>query len=249
MKLTISPEYNSWKAEIQEILDKFGSEGETIKDKRNQLKLFKVNGKVINVKSFKIPIAINKIIYRYFLESKAERSFKNANYLLKHGIGTPAPIAFVEQSGALFGRSYYLSEQLPYDLTYRELIHEPDYPDNDKILRAFTRFTFRLHESSVYFLDHSPGNTLIQLNNGDYKFFLVDLNRMKFQNMDFTERMKNFHRITKFRHMAEVMANEYAKLVPQSEQEVFDTMWFYIQQFQQKAKRKQVLKQKLKIKK
>lgn len=145
MNLTISPAYRSRKGMILKILEEFKEEGKTIKDGRNQLKLFPVDGEIVNVKSFKIPNPINKIVYKYFLKSKAQRSFENANYLLERGIGTPAPIAYVEQSGPLFGRSYYFSQQIPYDLTYRELIHEPNYPDNEKILRAFTRFTFELH--------------------------------------------------------------------------------------------------------
>ncbi|NJW51645.1 lipopolysaccharide kinase InaA family protein [Salinimicrobium oceani] len=249
MKLTLSPSYSSWKDKIYKILDEFGKKGEVIKDGRNQLKLFQVEGEVVNVKSFRIPNFINKVVYKYFLKSKARRSFENANYLLEHGIGTPAPIGYVEEDGIFFGRSYYFSKQVPYDLTYRELIHEPDYPDHEKILRAFTRFTYQLHENKIEFKDHSPGNTLIQLNGGDYKFFLVDLNRMNFKTMNFEARMRNFHRITPMKHMVEVMANEYSKLIKESEAEVFDKMWFYIQQFQQKARRKQEMKKMLGLKK
>ncbi|UZH54834.1 Kdo domain containing protein [Salinimicrobium tongyeongense] len=249
MKLILSPKFRSWVNKLLEIIENFGKKGETIKDKRNQLKLFTVNGEVVNVKSFKVPNPVNKVLYRYFLKSKAKRSFENANYLLERGIGTPAPIAYAEESGLLYGRSYYFSLQIPYDLTYRELIHEPDYPQREEILRAFTRFTFQLHEHDILFRDHSPGNTLIQLNNGEYKFFLVDLNRMNFQKMDFEERMRNFHRITSYEDMVRIMANEYSKLVPEGEAEVFERMWFHIQRFQEKARKKQNLKKVLKIKK
>lgn len=249
MNLTISPAYRSWKVNILKILDEFRNEGKTIKDGRNQLKLFIVEGVVVNVKSFKIPNPVNKVVYKYVLKSKAQRSFENANYLLDHGIGTPAPIAYVEEQGLFFGRSYYFSKHIPYDLTYRELIHETDYPDREKILRAFTRFTYMLHENNIEFQDHSPGNTLIQLNGGDYNFYLVDLNRMKFKTMNFDDRMSNFHRITSYEDMVRIMANEYAKLIPESEEEVYNQMWLYIQRFQNKAKRKQKLKKTLGIKK
>lgn len=249
MKINLSPEYSSWKIKILEIIEKFSEEGTVIKDKRNQLKLFEVEGEVVNVKSFKIPNPINKVLYKYFLKSKALRSFENGHYLLERGIGTPDPIAYAEESGPLYGRSYYFSKQIPYDLTYRELIHEPDYPDREEILRAFTRFTFQLHENNIEFRDHSPGNTLIQLNGGDYKFFLVDLNRMNFKKMNFEDRMKNFHRITSYEDMVKVMANEYAKFIPESEEEVFNRMWYYIRGFQNKARRKQNVKKALKLKK
>jgi hypothetical protein len=36
-----------------------------------------------------------------------------------------------------------------------------------------------MHEASINFLDHSPGNTLIvKKSEGKYDFYLVDLNRM-----------------------------------------------------------------------
>lgn len=249
MKITLSPKYSSWKNRILEIIENFSEKGTVIKDKRNQLKLFEVEGQVVNVKSFKVPNPINKVLYKYFLKSKAQRSFENGNYLLNRGIGTPAPIAYAEEEGVLYGRSYYFSFQTPYDLTYRELIHETDYPNREEILRAFTRFTFKLHENNIEFQDHSPGNTLIQLNRGDYKFYLVDLNRMKFKPMNFDGRMKNFHRITSYEDMVRIMANEYSKFIPESEEEVYDRMWLYIERFQNKAKRKQKLKKTLGIKK
>lgn len=249
MKITLTPKYSSWKNKILEIIENFSEEGTVIKDKRNQLKLVEVEGEVVNVKSFKVPNPLNKVLYKYFLKSKAQRSFENGNYLLKRGIGTPAPIAYVEEEGLLYGRSYYFSLQIPYDLTYRELIHEPDYPNREELLRAFTRFTYKLHENNIEFQDHSPGNTLIQLNDGDYKFYLVDLNRMKFKPMNFDDRMRNFHRITSYEDMVRIMANEYAKLIPESEDEIYERMWLYIERFQNKARRKQKLKKTIGIKK
>ena len=88
--------------------------------------------------------------------------------------------------------SYYISEYQDYDLTYRELTTDFDIPDHEKMLRAFTRFTFQLHQSNIHFLDHSPGNTLIKRVNEDYDFYLVDLNRMEFGSMDFKTRIINF---------------------------------------------------------
>jgi hypothetical protein len=37
-----------------------------------------------------------------------------------------------------------------------ELIHDPLFPDRKNILEQFTEFTFRMHEASINFLDHSP---------------------------------------------------------------------------------------------
>ena len=194
---------------------------------------------------------INKIAYKYFRKSKARRSFEYATILLKNGIGTPAPIAFFENYNWLgLKDSYYVSEHLACDLTYRELVEIPHFLDHELILRQFTRFSFELHEKGIEFLDHSPGNTLIKKKeNGNYDFFLVDLNRMNFHDrMDFDMRMSNLSHLTPKKEMIAVMSNEYAKLYPaQTEEAIFEKMWFYTNDFQERFAKKQRLKKKLKF--
>jgi hypothetical protein len=218
---------------------------------RNKIKLFDLNGKTINIKSFKIPNIVNKIAYKYFIKSKARRSFEYANILLEKGIGTPHPIAFLENFNSLgLKDSYYVSEHLVTELTYRELVEIPDYPDHDNILKQFTKFTFDLHERGVEFLDHSPGNTLIKkVNENQYEFFLVDLNRMNFyESMSFEQRMNNFRRLTPRKDMIEVMSNEYAKFYTEkTEAEIFETMWHATTHFQEEFTKKKRLKKKLKF--
>ena len=249
MKIVISNNYQRSKDKIVKLIKNFNLKGIHINDgKRNSIKVFDLNGKDVNIKSFKIPNTVNKIVYWFFRKSKAERSFEYASHLISNNIGTPFPIAFAENKlGLTFKDSYYVSEHLDCDLTFRELVTNPAYPNHEEILRAFTRFTFKLHEQKIEFLDHSPGNTLIQLNNGDYKFFLVDLNRMKFKKLNFEKRMKNFSRLTPKKEMIRVMANEYANLINKPETEVFEKMWFFTNQFQDKFQRKKELKKKLKF--
>ncbi|MEN2400043.1 lipopolysaccharide kinase InaA family protein [Flavobacterium sp. MC2016-06] len=218
---------------------------------RNKIKLFDLNGKTINIKSFKIPNIVNKIAYKYFRKSKARRSFEYAELLLEKGIGTPQPIAFLENFNSIGLRdSYYASEHLEAELTYRELVEIPDYQDRDNILRQFTKFTFDLHEKGVEFLDHSPGNTLIKATSENkYAFFLVDLNRMNFhESMSFEQRMDNFRRLTPQKEMIAVMSNEYAKFyTDKTEAEIFEKMWQATTHFQDEFARKKRLKKKLKF--
>ncbi len=215
---------------------------------RNSLKLFKIKDKILNVKSFKIPNIINQIAYRFFRKSKAQRSFEYANELLKLEIGTPQPIAYYEfKTPLLFKQSYYISEQLECDITYRELTKDLNYPNHENILRAFTRFTYDLHEKNVNFLDHSPGNTLIKKSEDSYHFYLVDLNRMKFKPMDFETRIKNFAKLTTHESMVKVMSDEYSKCCNEPYEKVFNLMWSSTQAFQEKYYRKKRLKKKLKF--
>jgi hypothetical protein len=248
MKVIIDEAYSSYKEEIFQALDNFDKEGRKIgPGKRNVVKAVSLNEKELNIKAFKIPNAVNKIAYRFFRKSKAERSFNYAQELLKRGINTPAPVAYAEEvTSVAFLKSFYISEQLDYDLTFRDLNLEKK--GHEEILRAFTRFTFQLHEKEIEFLDHSPGNTLIQINENAFKFYLVDLNRMNFKSLSFTERMQNFKRLTRERAIYEIMADEYAKQTERSSSEVFDQMWHFNQEFFNRRDKKARLKQKLKRK-
>lgn len=252
MQLKVNRSFINHSVLIKTFINNFKSTGIPFGDgQRNIIKLFELDGKTINIKSFKIPNLINKIAYKYFRKSKARRSFEYATLLLEKGIGTPEPIAYLENYNWIgLKDSYYASEHLECELTFRELVEIPDYSDHENILRQFTKFSFDLHQNGVEFLDHSPGNTLINKTaEGKYEFFLVDLNRMNFYDqMDFEQRMKNLSRLTPKKEMIAIMSNEYSKYYPaKTEAEIFEKMWFYTQEFQEKFFRKQRMKKKLKF--
>lgn len=234
------------KKDVINILNSFDISGEIIDNgNRNTIKIIDVAGLPYNIKAFKVPNFINKIVYRFFRKSKAERSFLYANKLLELGINTPQPEAYVTyQSALFFGRSYYISTHLNYDFTIRKLIDDPEFENYETIVREFTKFTFKLHEKGVKFLDHSPGNTLIKKELESYKFYLVDLNRMKFKEMSFEERMQNFARLSSKDVMLDIMSNEYSKLINKPESLVKERMSYYSNAFRTKFKKKQNFKKK-----
>ena len=215
---------------------------------RNTIKIINIEGVNINIKAFKIPNIFNQIAYRFFRKSKAQRSFEYAKKLIELGIGTPKPLAFFEfNTLLLFKKSFYLSEQVDCDLTYRELITDLNYPNYETILRAFTRFTYLLHERGIQFLDHSPGNTLIKKNGNIYDFYLVDLNRMNFGELDFETRIKNFSRLTMYKSMVEIMSDEYAKCSGEDYELIFNLMWDTTLRFQEKYHNRMKLKKTIKF--
>lgn len=239
MQLHVHPKFQNQEPELSSCIAHFDTTGMLFGDgKRNKIKLFELDGKTLNIKSFKVPNLINKVAYKFFRKSKAKRSYEFANTLLEYGIGTPQPIAYAENFTWLgLEKSHYISEHLQTELTFRELVEVPNWPDHDNILRQFVQFCFRLHEKGVEFLDHSPGNTLIKkVADGQYEFFLVDLNRMNFHdNMTFEMRMKNLSRLTPKKDMVAVMGNEYAKWYKEkSESEIFEKMWSETHEFQVK---------------
>jgi len=252
MKLILNPDYKQIEIEIKDAILNFENKGQLlVKGSRNTIKIFETSEGVINVKSFKKPNLINTLVYRYLRASKAKRSFEFAQKLTSKGIGTPEPIAYAEfSSGIGLGRSFYVCKHIDATYTYRDLVEQPFLKNHNLILRAFTRFCFELHENGVEFKDHSPGNTLIRINeNSEYSFYLVDLNRMNFlKELSFEQRMYNLRRLTPKKDMIAVMSSEYAKLYPQqTEENIFQLMWQYTLDFQERFQRKQKLKKRLKF--
>jgi len=247
MNFIISEENKNLKNDLLEnILNINSFENEFNSGERNSIKKIKLSDKTLIIKVFKIPNIVNQIVYRYFRKSKARRSFEYATKLINLNINTPTPIAYLEYFTILgLKKSYYISEFVDCDLTYRELTLQSGSVENEVILRAFTKFTYELHEKEITFLDHSPGNTLIIKKNKGYDFYLVDLNRMKFGKLDFEDRMKNFSRLTPEKEMIQLMSEEYAELSGENFEKVFKSMWFHTQKFRKKFQRKLRLKKKL----
>lgn len=250
MSIVFQQNFKKHSEELLGLIQRFDSEGkEFTNGQRNKIRIFDFQGIKINVKSFKIPNVINKIVYRFFRKSKAKRSFEFANILLEKGIGTPQPIAYIEHFGFGLKDSYYMSEHLSYDFTIREPFLDKNFPDRENVLRQFTRFTYELHQKGIEFLDHSPGNTLVQKESeNNYKFFLVDLNRMTFHNqIDFETRMKNFAKLTPDEDILLIESSEYAKLINEDFHKVFNRMNYYAQKFKISFHRKRAIKQKIRF--
>lgn len=231
---------------VLETLNRFSKEGELIgTGYRNVIKILDIEGEHYNIKGFKIPNLVNKVVYRFFRKSKAERSFLYAEKLLGLGILTPNPEAYVEYTSFFtFGKSYYISKQLDYDFTIRKLVDDPQCEDYENILRQFTQFTFQLHEKGIHFLDHSPGNTLIKKDGNTYKFYLVDLNRMDFKTLSYDERLANFARLSPKDSMLDIISDEYAKLINKPHSEVRERMYHFSDKFSSSFKKKEAFKKK-----
>ncbi|SHJ52972.1 lipopolysaccharide kinase InaA family protein [Aquimarina spongiae] len=246
-KFIIHPSYRSLESAVKGVILNFENYTEVLgAAERNVIKIVEIEDKKHTIKSFKIPNIFNQIAYRFLRKSKAERSYEYATKLLDLGINTPFPVAYeIQTTPLLFKRSYYISELVDCELTYRELTTDFDIENHEEILRAFTRFTYQLHVNGVNFLDHSPGNTLIKSNENGYDFFLVDLNRMEFGKMDFETRVKNFAKLTIHKFMVEIMSNEYAKCTGEDEKEIFDLMWESTREFQHRYYRKIRMKKRI----
>lgn len=248
MKVVIARTYQSYESELKEIIAHYDNTGELIYGgTRNSLKKFNFGDKDLIVKAFKKPNLVNKIVYRFFRKSKAARSFLYAKKLESLNIGTPKAVAYFENYSFLFFKdSYYISEFLDSEITYRELVTNPDYPDRERILKQFTAFTKNLHDNGVLFKDHSPGNTLIKKVGEDkYAFYLVDLNRMEFKDLSYREKIANFARLTPDKEMVRIMAYTYAELCGYDKDNVFRLMWEETEAFQNKFHKRRKVKRRI----
>lgn len=245
IKFEIGKDFYPWKDELLKLPLRFETEGEVLKANRNVIKKLKLENMVLNIKSFKIPHFINKIAYAYFRKSKARRSFEYAETLIRKGIPTPTPVAYIEKREGLgwMTSSYYISLQLD-EPTFRDLRNnKPD--DWESLLRAFTRFTYDFQQKGVYFLDHSPGNTLIRrTDEGKYEFYLVDLNRMKFKKLTLEEGLKNFSRLGISKEDAGIIADEYALLTGGDLHEMTNTLVKWVVEENERVEKKSALRKK-----
>lgn len=246
------PDYKSKMSKILGFISNFDKEGKNVlKGDRNKIKSFELNKQNIVIKSFKKPNGFNAFVYKFIRKSKAKRSFEYSQKLIEADILTPFPIAYIEEFSAVgLQRSYYVSQHIEYDFDFRDLIHQTKFPDRLNILQQFTEFTFKLHENNINFFDHSPGNTLIvKKQNQHYDFYLIDLNRMNFEPMDFDKRMHNFRRLWLSKTMIKIMADSYSKLYGKGYFETYDLMLKHSREFQRKINRKKIRRagRKLKI--
>lgn len=249
MKICLHPKYKENEIVILQLVKAFFDEGNLIvKGSRNTIKSNFMGNEKVNIKFFQKPGVLKALIYSFFRDTKAKRSFDYANYLIKNAISTPFPIAYIEERNrfGLLGNSYYICQQIDYDFTIRELIHNPLFPERNLILEQFTEFTFKMHEAKVNFLDHSPGNTLIiKKGNLNYDFFLIDLNRMKFENLSIEDRMDNFKKMWLSKQMVKVVSKKYAELYNQSEEKLLKLLLEKSIQFKRKITKKKYLKRKI----
>lgn len=153
------------------------------------------DGTEVCVKDFKRAGLVKGIIYGFFRDSKARRSFDNARRLLGMGFDTPAPLGWcvTHTRAGLLDRAYYICE-------YRRDVAETrcweNWPDRDAFVDALGREMAALFRAGVLFEDFSPGNVMYaRAADGGYRFCYVDVNRTRFDRHSRRQLMTMFRRI------------------------------------------------------
>lgn len=209
----IDPQHPELEEFVRSLPHRFAvGEGTSIREARNSLRIFQTNGMEVVVKSFGIPNVLNRWIYGTFRASKAERSFLYASMLLKQGIDSPQPLAWISfRKGLLFGQSYYVSLRSSCPYTFEDLMKGQLERENE-VLEAIARTTARLHDAGMLHKDYSRGNILIGFRpDGEIQIELVDLNRIRLRRIIPAEKgLQNmFERLPVGSLQHEIMKNAY----------------------------------------
>ncbi len=212
MKIVIHPDYKALTSFLLTIPDRFDQEGVTIYQGRNVLKVFDAGSTRLIIKRFQKPHLINRMAYTYFRQSKACRSYLHAQELLKRGVHSPAPIAYMEEtSGGLLLDSYYVSVFEADSSTIRDQ-SGGQVEGQEAFLFHFTRFVVHLHKAGILHKDFSPGNVLYKRDaKGAYVFSLIDINRLVFRTVSPRKACMNLQRLCTSREVLSYIARVYAR--------------------------------------
>lgn len=220
-KIQIADKYKSLTTFIESVPAIFDTSGQIIYQSRNVVKVFEVATSGIdksvvrlNVKRYPPPRGINSIVYSISIRKpKGARAFNNPSLLLERGIDTPEAVAYIEQRhGLLLGYSYFISLQSAYGHTMYEL-RDAKEDEYEALAIQFAAFTAEMHGKDILHLDYSPGNILFTKDDrGNYRFMLVDINRMRFGPVSMSMGLRSFRRLWGPKRFFVLVISEYSKL-------------------------------------
>ena len=210
MKILLNPDYEPLRSFIETLPARF-AEGKEIHQGRNSIRVFRVDGWELNVKRYRRPNFFNRLVYTFLRAPKGLRAYRYPQRILAAGFETPVPVAYMEQRrGGLIDVSYFVSIQCPYSRRFYEFGNARLTPEVSDIVRSFARFTARLHEAGILHLDYSPGNVLFDRVEGEWRFSLVDTNRMYFGPVGMERGCANFARLWGRPEWFALLAETYA---------------------------------------
>ncbi|MDD2611222.1 MAG: lipopolysaccharide kinase InaA family protein [Bacteroidales bacterium] len=243
MTFFINPKFQFLEDFLKRLPECFEKEGHTIYKSRNEVKTFNVEGMALNVKSYRKPIFLNRVIYTFFRHSKARRAYENALEVISRGFETPAPIAYIEiKKGGVLERSYFVSLQCPYTRMFREFEGDSGISGCEDIIQAAGALVAALHDAEILHLDLSVGNILFEKDETGIHFSLVDMNRMKFRKIGREAGCKNFERLRGDSDFFRVLADSYAKARGFDAEYCFKRMLHYYEKSVKTFRRKREFK-------
>lgn len=211
-KVGITPGYETLRSHIAALPVTFEQNENLVFMNRNAIKRFIWEGERYIVKSFQRPHLLNRLIYRFFRSTKAERSFFWAQRLRNIGVGSPEPIGYCVTGGLFFlGKTYYVSRESSLRYNYRDILDLEAY-EQVAPLRAIATATARIHNSGWLHTDYSGGNILWDYDiQGNIQVEFIDLNRMRHRKVSLELGCANFERLEASPVIHHILAKTYAQ--------------------------------------
>jgi len=222
----INPAFSSLTDFIKEIPGNFSRIGQEIHTGRNEVREVKVGDTTLVIKYFKRITWVNRFFFAWLRKSKARRSYEYSTELIRRGFSTPAPIAYINcyRHGLLY-QCYYICAYT--DFRPIAGILTLSLSESEEALRAFARFTFRLHRSGIFHGDFGKWNILYSCRNGQYDFSLIDNNRILFRRYRYKRGVRNLERIGLPLEKLGVIAAEYARQAHASDIRTLNAMFLF----------------------
>lgn len=214
MYIKINPRYIRLKTFIESLPAIFEQQGEVIYNARNKIKVITApDGTLLNVKRFHVPHGLNKIIYSWGIrQPKGRRAYDYAEVLTEREIGTPLPVALIEERNVMgmLGFSYLVTLQCDYGHTLYEM-GKAKPGEYEEMAKALAHFAAELHDCKILHKDFTPGNVLWKRDDCGFHFMLVDINRMRFGTVSAKAGLKNLCRLWGPKDFMRLLVGEYAR--------------------------------------
>lgn len=224
-ELFVNPAFSHLKDFIQQIPDDFPHLGDEIYVGRNDVHLVRVHDCVLAIKYFKRLTLANRYIFATFRKPKARRSYEYSQVMLKKGITSPEPVAYIScfKYGMLY-KDYYVSLYTNYSpvLDFLKL----PVTESEHALKALARFIYRVHQAGVFHKDLTTRNILYSNTGNKYDFSLIDNNRMRFHSYTFKRGMQNLSRLSLPVETIGIVAAEYARMAKVKDVRTLNAMVF-----------------------
>lgn len=201
MKIIVNPKYERFRPFVGQLTCPgfFARHGETLHEGRNVIKRFEVDGVALAVKSYERLSLFNRFAYGLLRKSKAMRAGLHARKLRERGIGTPEEVAVVEvRKHGLMRQCYFVSLCSDYKPLHPVTDLLLPWDETRPILDALAGFLERMHSAGVLHKDLNIGNILYaQDASGEYRFCVIDTNRMSFRRrISMRRRLRNLRRLS-----------------------------------------------------
>ena len=212
MKVVVNPEFIALKGFVENVLSHSYNASETYRAFRNIVEDVTADGVRMVVKRFRKPTEFNRVVYTFIRPTKAKRSYNYSLRLKSMGIDVPAPIGYVEKKkGLFFHTGCYIS--LYTDYRSVKDFESPEKKDQmEQFLKEFTDFVVDFHSKKLVHNDFNVDNILYKVIDGHYRFQLIDLNRVQFNNHSLNKCAKDISSIHFDKKIMDKVISDYCRL-------------------------------------